>query len=83
MRIFKPVVVFNFSVVLLTAFTFSSCNTNKDDELEVPATYTFMRDGNSTVAYEGQIARQDMLELMSAYLETSNTVGVAALMLMY
>ncbi|MBL4585617.1 MAG: DUF4856 domain-containing protein [Flavobacteriales bacterium] len=79
MRIFKPVVVFNFSVVLLTAFTFSSCNTNKDDELEVPATYTFMRDGNSTVAYEGQIARQDMLELMSAYLETSNTVGVAAL----
>lgn len=58
----------------------SSCNQGDDTpELDVPSTYTFTRDGQSTVNYSGQTERLDMLALMSAYLKSSNTVGAAAL----
>jgi hypothetical protein len=61
------------------SFTFSSCNTDDDDQLEVPTTYEFSRDGSSTVDYSGQIERLDMLAQITTYLKTSNTVGAPAL----
>lgn len=62
----------------LTVF-FSSCNTDKDDDLDIPSTYEFTRDGNTTVSHAGQTQRLDMMELLSTYMKTSNTVGSAAL----
>jgi hypothetical protein len=64
------------------AFTFTACNSDDDDnqmELEVPATYEFMRDGSNSVFYSGQTERLDMLAQLTTELKTSNTVGAAAL----
>ena len=64
---------------LLSAFCFTACNQNDDSTLDVPATYAFTRDGNSTVDYSGQTERLNMLSLLSTYMKTSNTVGAASL----
>ncbi|HAP70685.1 MAG TPA: DUF4856 domain-containing protein [Flavobacteriales bacterium] len=61
------------------SFTFSSCNQDDDDQLEIPTTYEFSRDGSSTVDFSGQTERLDMLAQLSTYLKTSNTVGAPAL----
>lgn len=45
--------------------------------LEIPTTYTFTRDGNSTVSYGGQTTRMDMLSEMVTKMKTANTAGVA------
>ena len=66
--------------LLTTSVFMSSCNQDDDnDDLDVPSTYTFTRDGNSTVSYSGQTQRLDMLALITTYMKTSNTVGSAAL----
>ena len=54
---------------------FTSCNTDEDDNLDIPPTYSFNRDGSSTVNYSGQTERLNMLSLLSTYMKTSNTVG--------
>jgi hypothetical protein len=64
---------------LLSAFCFTACNQNDEPTLDVPATYEFTRDGNSTVDYSGQTERLNMLSLLSTYMKTSNTVGATAL----
>lgn len=65
-------------VIIATVFT--SCNQDDNaDLLDVPSTYEFTREGNSTVSYSGQTERLDMLALMSTYMKSSNTVGSAAL----
>lgn len=65
-------------VIIATVFT--SCNQDDNaDILDVPSTYEFTREGNSTVSYSGQTERLDMLALMSTYMKSSNTVGSAAL----
>lgn len=65
-------------MVLSAAIT--SCNQGDDTpELDVPSTYAFTRDGQSTVNYSGQTERLDMLALMGSYLKSSNTVGATAL----
>ncbi|MFC2175399.1 DUF4856 domain-containing protein [Bacteroidota bacterium] len=56
----------------------SSCNTSKDGELEMPASYEFTRNGVSTVDFSGQTERLDMLDLMAVYMKESNTLGVAS-----
>ena len=61
------------------AFTFSSCNQDNADQLDVPSTYEFSRNGASTVNFSGQTERLDMLAQMSTYLKSSNTVGAASL----
>ena len=77
--------IFNLrsKIILILAsvsiLSFNSCNDGDDDNLEVPTTYEFSRDGVSTVNYSGQTERLDMLDLMGIYLKTSNTVGSAAL----
>lgn len=69
----------NYSFAMLAGavtLSFSSCNTDEDnDNLEVPATYEFTRDGNSSVSYTGQTERLDQLAIMTSYMKSSNTVG--------
>ncbi len=66
-------------VIFLSSMLVSSCNTDKDDDFDIPSTYSFTRDGNSTVNYSGQTQRLDMLALMTTYMKSSNTVGALAL----
>lgn len=66
-------------VGLFTAIVlFASCNTTTD-ELDVPSTYEFLRDGSSTVSYTGQMERLDMLAQMSTYMKSSNTLGSSSI----
>jgi len=60
-----------FSVL---AINFISCSDSEDPEvvLEVPETYTFSRNGESSVSYSGQTARLDMLAEMKAYIATAH-----------
>lgn len=45
--------------------------------LEVPTTYAFTRNGNSTVSYGGQTIRMNMLSEMVTEMKTANTAGIA------
>lgn len=66
--------------IVISSVFITSCNQDDDDNgLDVPSTYTFTRDGASTVSYSGQTERLNMLSLMSTYMKTSNTVGAAPL----
>lgn len=73
------------SILILAAVAgtliLSGCETDSDpiDQLEVPSTYTFMRDGNSTVDYEGQTQRLDQLAIMTTLMKTGNTLGNPAI----
>lgn len=63
---------------LLTAITLmgglTACSSDNKKELEIPATYTFERDGASTVSYGGQTTRIAMAtELISAMSDFNNT----------
>lgn len=59
---------------LLIVGTLFSCGDDDDAQpaLEVPETYEFTRDGQSTVSYQGQTDRLDMLSEMKAYLSTGD-----------
>ncbi|MDZ7757169.1 DUF4856 domain-containing protein [Rhodohalobacter sp.] len=61
---------------LLTLSFFVSCDINSSDDtdIEVPPTYEFERNGESTVAFSGQTTRIKMAdELFSAMLDFENT----------
>ena len=45
------------------------------DDLSVPTTYSFTRNGNSTVSFGGQTARMNMLSEMVTKMKTTNTAG--------
>lgn len=45
--------------------------------ISVPSTYTFTRNGNSTVSFSGQTTRLEMLTEMVTYMKTANTAGVS------
>lgn len=52
--------------------------TPTDPGLNVPSTYVFTdADGNSTVSFNGQAQRLEMLSEMVTYMKTANTAGVA------
>ncbi|MFH5883237.1 DUF4856 domain-containing protein [Halalkalibaculum sp. DA3122] len=64
-------------VVLLVAAagcdtTSSDGEDNENEQIEVPDTYEFTRNGESTVAYPGQTDRLDMVEEMKAYISTAH-----------
>lgn len=61
-------------IVALNLVFLSSCNDTDTPSpmLEVPETYVFTRDGQSSVSYAGQTARLDMLTELKAYLNTAN-----------
>ena len=44
---------------------------------QVPSTYAFTKDGNSTVSYGGQTQRLEMLSEITTYMKTANTSGTA------
>ncbi|MFD1553031.1 hypothetical protein DNU06_11935 [Putridiphycobacter roseus] len=48
-----------------------------DNSVAVPSTYSFNRDGVSSVSFDGQKERLDMLSELVAYMKTANTAGVA------
>ncbi|MEO9474595.1 MAG: DUF4856 domain-containing protein [Cyclobacteriaceae bacterium] len=63
-------------ITLLLALTAlistTSCDEDSDDNqlsLEVPETYTFTRDGESTVSFSGQTERLDMVSEMKTYMK--------------
>lgn len=56
----------------MTLFGLSSCSNDDSDPQplpEVPFTYEFMRNGESTVDFSGQLARQNMLTEIDAYFD--------------
>ena len=64
--------------ILLATFLFScdinDNNTDADNDIDVPSTYDFTRNGQSTVAFSGQTARIKMSdELFSAMSDFDNT----------
>jgi len=64
--------------ILLATFLFScdinDNNTDADNDIDVPSTYDFTRNGQSTVAFSGQTARIKMAdELFSAMSDFDNT----------
>lgn len=58
------------ALLVVLALGLGACDSNGPDasDLEAPETYTFMRDGASTVSYTGQTARLDMVSEMKSYL---------------
>lgn len=55
-----------------------SCTYAPQITYTVPSTYTFTdASGNSTVSYSGQTIRLEMLEEMTNYMKTANTLGVS------
>ena len=73
------------SILLLVAASctlfIAGCDTDSNpiDELEVPTTYSFTRNGSTTVDFAGQTQRLDQLALMVDYMKTANVAGSPAL----
>ena len=69
--------------ILLGAITiaFSSCSNNDDDDnnpsVDVPSTYVFTHDGESTVSFGGQTARLKMAEELMGALNTDSSTESA------
>lgn len=63
------------SLALLLGACDNSDDPGVDDTLKVPTTYVFERDGQTTVNYEGQTQRLNMLEEMGAYMAETRSLG--------
>ncbi|MGB0167042.1 MAG: DUF4856 domain-containing protein, partial [Luteibaculum sp.] len=69
------------SIVIAGAVIFSACTKEKKEEQvqnpvnSMPETYSFERNGASTVAYSGQTERIAMLSAIGSYLNAVNTGG--------
>lgn len=65
-----------FLLALACAFTSCEEDDGENDvnpQIDVPSTYTFERNGESTVSYSGQTDRLDMLAEMKSYVGTANS----------
>ncbi|WP_258103050.1 DUF4856 domain-containing protein [Marinoscillum sp. MHG1-6] len=60
-------------VCAISASLFTSCDEKEDVKYDIPSTYTFERDGSSSVSFSGQTARLDMLAEIKAYLKTGDS----------
>jgi len=67
------------ATALMIVASISSCKPEDEDKLDIPTTYEFTRNGSTSVDYSGQTERLNMLQLMTNYMKTSNTVGAVAL----
>ena len=70
----------NFALIFGLSLAFlSSCNEDDEDNevitpvLEVPSTYSFTRNGETSVSFSGQTDRLDMLAEMKSYLGNGNS----------
>ncbi len=79
------------ALAILLAVSMSSCDLvssddDGDDKLSPPVTYEFKRDGESTVAYPGQMDRRKMVAEMTAYVseaDAGNEISEQTLIDMY
>lgn len=55
------------ALAILLSFSIQSCSSDDPVQVEVPSTYSFERDGSSTVSYSGQTQRLDMLDELMTY----------------
>ena len=65
-----------FALLFATLFTAVSCSDNDDNQsnsVETPATYTFLRNGITSVDYGGQSSRLLMLEEMGNYIKNQES----------
>ncbi len=66
---------------LAISLTFASCSDDTDNPMapsyEIPASYNFMRNGLSSVEYDGQTSRLQMLNEMSGKFTAAATNGTA------
>lgn len=71
----------NLLLCLLISLVLFSCGDDDENvgpKLEVPETYEFTRDGSSTVSYQGQVDRLNMLSEMKSYISEGNTGEISA-----
>ena len=67
-----------FALLFATLFTAVSCSDNDDNQsnsVETPATYTFLRNGITSVDYGGQSSRLLMLEEMGNYIKNDERLS--------
>lgn len=60
------------SAILLLVLFVSACQTTEEIPWETPATYEFLRNGQSTVSYSGQTDRLDHLTAMKSLMNQAN-----------
>lgn len=71
------------SAVIIGGLTLTSCSTDEgpgpiENEIEVPQNYEFTRNGNSTISYNGQTTRIQMVkEMTSAFMDFENTTEIS------
>jgi len=76
--------IFLFIVILATFLVSCDVTDNNDDpDIEVPASYEFTRDGNSTVAFSGQTARIQMGDELFLAMLNFDTTTEELLLQMY
>lgn len=64
------------SAFIILASVFTGCDGTDEapePKLEIPSSYSFTRNGESTVDYSGQTLRLDMLSELKAYIGTANS----------
>ena len=73
--------LYTFSTLILSMSMFTSCSNENDDsanpKYEVPSTYTFERNGATTIDFSGQTSRLKMLDEMGAKFNTAANDGSA------
>lgn len=72
-----------FLGIILSGFVLTSCSDDNDDkstgqQLVVPSTYTFEREGNTTVDYNGQTSRLLMLQEIGNYIKNAGANSTTA-----
>lgn len=74
---------YSIGALVLSLSALTSCSSDDDSgtptnpTYEVPATYTFQRNGTSTIEFSGQTSRLQMLNEMGAQFTTAATNGTA------
>ena len=83
--------LFYLSLLFMSPFVFNSCDTDEDDhdhdhdhdEVVAPATYTFERDGASTVSFSGQTCRLQMAKDIYDSMNSENAATVSEFLTMF
>ncbi len=75
--------IFQTIIILLGTILFMSCNRESMDPVEAPATYSFERDGASTVSFSGQTTRIKMATELAGSLKSFDTATEADLLEKY
>ena len=59
-------------MILSAVWTFTACDDDNPNLLDIPATYSFSRDGASTVSYTGQTDRLAHLTAIKNLMKTAD-----------